>query len=120
LGVVSRNYLLKRFEEAQLSPLSEQLRDVISGDVTVAFTDEPLRVVVYRMVESGFTRLPVVDRDDETRLLGMVSLDDLLRARGRNLEEERTRERLIRLRMPLGRGSNSENITVPDDPNLRA
>ena len=76
--------------------------------MTVAFPDEPLRVVVYRMVESGFTRLPVVDRDDEKRLQGMVSLDDLLRARGRNLEEERTRERILRLRMPLGRGVEAE------------
>jgi len=117
LGVVSRNYLLKRFEEERVSPLSEQLRDVVSEDLTVAFTDEPLRVVVYRMVESGYTRLPVVDREHDRRLLGMVSLDDLLRARGRNLEEERRRERLIRLRTPLRQRSNSERITVLDDRN---
>ncbi|HEX4809734.1 MAG TPA: chloride channel protein [Bryobacteraceae bacterium] len=112
LGVVSRNYLLNRFEESQARPLSERLRDIISGDVVTAYEDEPLRVVVYRMAETGFTRLPVVDVNNERRLLGMVSLDDLLRARGRNLEEERTRERLLRLRLPLTGRSKSEKVTV--------
>jgi chloride channel protein, CIC family len=62
------------------------------------------------MVESGFTRLPVVDGSEKKRLRGMVSLDDLLRARGRNLEEERTRERILRLRVPLGRRTQAENL----------
>ena len=34
--------------------------------------------------------MPVLERGTE-RLLGLVALDDLLKARGRNLEEERTR-----------------------------
>jgi CIC family chloride channel protein len=89
-----------------------RLREIVSGHPTVAFPDEPLRVVVYRMAESGFTRLPVVDRNDQKRLEGMVSLDDLLRARGRNLEEERTRERILRLRMPLGRRTEAENLPI--------
>jgi chloride channel protein, CIC family len=84
----------------------------------VAYADEPLRVVVYRMVESGFTRLPVVEPDGEKRLVGMVSLDDLLRARSRNLEEERSRERVLRLRMPLRRQSKSEKIPVAEESDL--
>jgi chloride channel protein, CIC family len=103
LGVVSRNRLSELFEETRARTSKERLRDIASGNVTIAYRDEPLRVVVYRMAESGFTRLPVVDRDDEKRLQGMVSLDDLLRARGRNLEEERTRERIFRLRIPRPR-----------------
>jgi CIC family chloride channel protein len=100
LGVVSRNHLLKLFEHSRTAASSELLRDIASGDPTVAFDDEPLRVVVYRMVESGFTRLPVVNRGDEKRLRGIVSLEDLLRARSRDFEEERTRERVLRLRLP--------------------
>jgi CBS domain-containing protein len=86
------------------------LRAIASVDPVIAFADEPLRVVVYRMVESGFTRFPVVDRDDPKRLVGMVSLDDLLRARSRNLEEERARERVLRLRLPIGRGKSKEIV----------
>ncbi|MDP9169873.1 MAG: chloride channel protein [Acidobacteriota bacterium] len=100
LGIVSRNSLLKQFDLLQATASVELLGDIGAAEVTVAFADEPLRVVVYRMAESGFTRLPVVERGDEKRLCGLVSLDDLLRARGRNLEEERTRERVLRLRLP--------------------
>ena len=56
----------------------------------------------YRMAETGVTRLPVVDRDDGGKLVGMVSLNDLLRARTRSLDEERRRERVLKLRLPFG------------------
>ncbi|QOY89652.1 chloride channel protein [Paludibaculum fermentans] len=72
-------------------------------DPVVAYTDEPLRVAVYRMAESGFTRMPVVDPANGDRLAGMISLEDLLRARSRNLTEERHRERVLRIRLPFGR-----------------
>ena len=63
-------------------PLGELARQ----DPVVAYADEPLRVVVYRMAETGLTRFPVVERSDARRLAGMISLDDLLRARARTLE----------------------------------
>jgi H+/Cl- antiporter ClcA len=61
-----------------------------------AYADEPLRIVVYRMAETGITRLPVVERADPHERVGMVSLEDLLRARTRTLEEEQNRERVLR------------------------
>ena len=67
----------------------------------VTYTDEPLRAVVARMAETGFTRFPVLDRVTG-RLAGMVSLRDLLQARVRNLNDERQRERVLRLRLPFG------------------
>ncbi len=112
IGVVSRHHLLKVSEESRGASGATPLRDIISGAPVVALPDEPLRVVVYRMVESGFTRFPVVDPSDDKRLLGMVSLDDLLRARSRNLEEERSRERVLRLRNPLARRSKS--VILPE------
>ena len=73
-------------------------------DPVVAFPDEPLRVVVYRMAETGLTRFPVVDRGDGRNLVGVIGLQDLLSARTRNLAEERDRERGLRIRLPsLGR-----------------
>jgi len=41
--------------------------------------------------------MPVLERDTE-KFLGFVALDDLLKERGRNLEEERTREPPLKLR----------------------
>jgi chloride channel protein, CIC family len=54
------------------------------------------------MAETGLTRMPVVGRSDPLKMLGLISLTDLLRARTRDLEEERRRERVLRLRLPFG------------------
>ncbi|HEX3520318.1 MAG TPA: chloride channel protein [Solirubrobacteraceae bacterium] len=62
----------------------------------IVFADETLRDVADRMVSSGHGVLPVTDREDPQRLLGMVSQFDLLKAHERVLIEERHRER------PLG------------------
>ena len=75
------------------------MSDIARRDPVVAVADEPLRTVVYRMAESGFTRMPVVDSREARRIVGMVSLDDLLHARARSLSEERTRERVLRIRL---------------------
>ena len=83
------------------------LGEAIQKNVVTAFPDEPLRLVVYRMAETGVTRMPVVDRDNPVKLLGMIALTDLLRARTRDLEEERRRERVLRLRIPFGAKSSA-------------
>ena len=69
----------------------------------MAYADEPLRVIVFRMAERGVTRVPVLARGAERKLLGMLSLDDLLHARTRVLTEERDRERVIRIKLPFQR-----------------
>jgi H+/Cl- antiporter ClcA/CBS domain-containing protein len=77
----------------------------------VAYPDEPLRTAVYRMAESGYTRLPVVGREHPDQLLGMVSLQDLLKARVRSLDEERHRERVLKLSLlfaPRASGTRRE------------
>jgi CIC family chloride channel protein len=99
-GVITRKQLRKLTASAA-SALS--LQDVVL-DPVVAHPDEPLRVVVSRMAETGYTRLPVVEREDGA-LLGMISLHDLLMARVRNLNEERHRERVLQLRLPFGKNS---------------
>ena len=76
------------------------LHSVPGPHACVGPPDEPLRVVVHRMAETGLTRFPVISRGPDPKLLGMVSLLAVLRARGRNLEAERRRERLITLRIP--------------------
>jgi chloride channel protein, CIC family len=90
---------------------SSRAPDASLGDVVreplVAWPDEPLRVVVFRMAETGLTRLPVVERESG-KLVGMISLHDLLSARVRNLNEERHRERVLKLRLPFGRRPEPE------------
>lgn len=97
-GVITRK---KLFELAQAPESGRPTLLEAASEPAVAYPDEPLRVIVNRMAESGLTRFPVVDRGDDRKLLGMISLQDLLSARTRNLEEERTRERVLRIRLPL-------------------
>ena len=56
-------------------------------------------MIVYRMAETGLTRFPVVDRD--RRLVGMIALTDLLKARALNLDAEQRRERVLGTRIAL-------------------
>ena len=73
----------------------------LNTDPVLACADESLRVVVYRMAETGCTSLPVVDDPVSRKLSGIVSLEDLLQARVRHLEEEKRRERVLRVRLPF-------------------
>ena len=61
----------------------------------MVFTNETLRTAVYRMAEKGLTRLLVVNPADATRLVGVIALHDLLRARTRHLDDEQRRERIL-------------------------
>jgi H+/Cl- antiporter ClcA len=110
IGVVTRKELFKHFEETDGVALETRLSEIALPHPQVAFANEPLRVVVDRMAESGFTRLPVLDPQSERRLVGMISLNDLLHARTQNLEEERVRQRALRIHMPFRRWTKSSNV----------
>ena len=74
--------------------------DVCKTDPVVAHPGETLRTVAYRMAEHGVSRMPVVDPDAQGRVLGMLSLSQLLQARLRDLQEARHAERVLWLRPP--------------------
>jgi chloride channel protein, CIC family len=99
VGVVTDNDLQNLLQGLQVDNNGRQLAELIKPDPVVAYPDEPLRVVVYRMADSGFTRLPVVRHHASRRLMGMISLSDLLKARVHHLEEERRRERVLQMRL---------------------
>ena len=96
-GVVTRRDLRNAFEVERTEPRGQMLDELVRRKPVVAYGDEPLRVVVNRMAKVGLTRFPVVDRDDPGKLVGTVSLNDLLRARVLNLESEQRRERVLRI-----------------------
>ena len=100
IGVVTRKDLQRFIQEhrqdngQQRYPLSE----LVNTHPVVAYPDQPLRAVIYRMAETGYTRFPVVERDNPNKLVGIISLAAVLTARTRSLEEERKRERVLRMR----------------------
>jgi CIC family chloride channel protein len=93
VGVVTRGGL-RSWLENPASTAASPLADAMERKPVVAYADEPLRIVVFRMAETGLTRLPVVARQDRT-LVGMLALTDLLAARSRVLEAEQRRERVL-------------------------
>jgi H+/Cl- antiporter ClcA/CBS domain-containing protein len=115
VGVVTRSQMLRLYEQGQPEAFA-RLGDVATRSPVVAFADEPLRVVIHRMAESGLTRFPVLDPHSSQQIVGMVSLDDVLTARARNLAEERTRERVLRLRMPFGRRMIVDDLPLTHEP----
>jgi CBS domain-containing protein len=100
LGVVTR-VDLQRYVAERPGEGVGALGDIFRSEPVFVYPDEPLRVVVHKMAETGLTRFPVVERGAERRLIGMIALDDLLKARARNLEAERRRERVLRVRFPF-------------------
>ena len=67
--------------------------EIGSRDLVVAYADDVLQDAVDAMIRAGVARLPVVRRDDPTRLVGMVSRDGLAAAYRAVLDEEHLRER---------------------------
>jgi CIC family chloride channel protein len=94
-GVVLPSDLLD-IQPDQPKPL--MIEDIARTDVIVAYPDETLRAVADRMAEHWIGALPVVERDTTPRLVGVITEFDLLKARHRQLVEERQRERVLRLR----------------------
>ena len=108
MGGITRNTLYNLLHNGP--PPSTPLTEVANKDLVVAYADEPLRVVVNRMAETGYTRFPVVERGDNRQLVGMVGLHDLLQAHSRAIQEERRRERVLRIHLPFAlRGAATED-----------
>jgi CBS domain-containing protein len=97
VGVVTRGDLTERMERNGDAALGSPIGDLVRTSAVEAYPDEPLRVVVYRMAEKGCTRMPVLERSTR-KFLGLVSLNDLLKARSLHLEEESRRERSLKFR----------------------
>jgi CIC family chloride channel protein len=113
VGVLTRGDIRTRVEHGSAAALQRPLGELVRQDTVAAFPDEPLRVVVYRMAEKGITRMPVVERSTR-KLLGLISLNDLLKARTRHLEEERRREQVLNLRFFLPSGRARDEAQTPE------
>jgi H+/Cl- antiporter ClcA len=100
---VSREYAIDPLEVLFAREVMSPIVDGAAAGVlalapaSIVRAGEPLRAVVHRMARTGVTQLAVVDDADPTRVLGMVTLADMLKARVRHLEEEQRRERVLPL-----------------------
>jgi chloride channel protein, CIC family len=102
-GVITRRDVLD--QALTDCPGDGTLDGIVSAAPAVAYPTETLRTVAYRMADTGFTRLPVVAAPDDRRLVGLITLPQLLEGRLRDLREARQAERVLTLRpiVPLVR-----------------
>ncbi|HEX75695.1 MAG TPA: chloride channel protein [Dehalococcoidia bacterium] len=68
--------------EANMSSSSQQLTvaDIATTNLITAYPDESLHDVVHRLGSSEVGRIPVVDRKDSSRLVGMLRRYDIVKA----------------------------------------
>ena len=117
VGVITRGDIYKLLHQGDESVLLRPFRDLVRGETLEAFPDEPLRSVVYRMAEKRITRMPVIDADTR-KFLGLIALDDLVKARARHLEEEKRREQVLSLRLFLPGSGGPEETETQDQNSL--
>ena len=91
IGVITHKQILDSLK----SSLGGTIADWMNGYPLTASPHDSLRMIANRMAEYRLTRLPVVDSSDPRRLLGLVSLRDLLRARAQNMKDEVHLERTL-------------------------
>jgi H+/Cl- antiporter ClcA len=88
------------------------LADRVRPGGPVVYADDTLRHVAYAMAEAGVTELAVAERDGGRRPIGVVTLEQLLEARRRDLHEERHSERVLRPKVVIGwrRGGRRSDV----------
>jgi H+/Cl- antiporter ClcA/predicted transcriptional regulator len=73
------------------------LAELMVRDPVVAYADETLREIAYRMADRHVSCMPVVDHDEPHRVVGLLPVEALLEGRLRDLHEERDPERVLRV-----------------------
>jgi H+/Cl- antiporter ClcA len=96
LGLVTRRELFRASTQGDVdAPVATLMREALA----LTHADQTLKNVAATMAEAEVSRLPVVDRDDPDRVVGLVSLSQLLAGRVRDQAEARERERVFRVRL---------------------
>jgi len=72
--------------------------DLIEREAITIYPWESCRTAAERMAQARVGRLPVVDPDNPTKLVGIITRSDLLKPREAHVEEEGKRERFFAAR----------------------
>lgn len=89
-GVITRGDILRALEEDPTGAMS--VLQASSTPVVVTYPDELISEASAKMLRHKIGRLPVVDRDDPTHIVGYLGRPGVMAARLRRLEEEHVRD----------------------------
>ena len=93
-GVVTRGALIGHTGSTQ-----DRVSALAIADPVCTHGDQTLRQVAEAMALAGVTTLPVADRDGSERIIGVITLPQLLAARRRDQQEARERERVLSINL---------------------
>lgn len=65
-------------EKVKYGEVNQRISEIMHKNVAVAYPDETLDTVLNRLAKLDIGRLPVVSRDDETELLGLITRSDII------------------------------------------
>jgi CIC family chloride channel protein len=100
-GVLTRSQMMAAAKQIDLSQLLAEDGSKTPISVTPGTT---LRASAALMAESKLTSFPVVDGG---RLVGVLTIDDLLKGRSKQAHREQDRERVLRLRWPFSNAARN-------------
>jgi CIC family chloride channel protein len=91
VGIITRGDIVRALRQNQAAEMT--VAEAGSTDLVVAFPDEPLHAALTKMLDRDVGRLPVVERNNPTRVVGYLGRAAILSARMKMHEEEHILQR---------------------------
>jgi H+/Cl- antiporter ClcA len=91
VGIITRGDIVRALRQNRTGEMT--VAEAGSTDLVVAFPDEPLHAALTKMLDRDVGRLPVVERNNPTRVVGYLGRAAILSARMKMYEEENILQR---------------------------
>ncbi len=90
-GIITRGDIVRALRHSEKTDMV--VTEAGCTKLIVTYPDEPLHTALSKMLKRNIGRLPVVDRNDPTRLLGYLGRTAILSARAKLHDEEHVRQK---------------------------
>ena len=84
-GIVTLSDLRSKVKSGEAD---KKIGDIATKNLEVAYPDETLDAVLKRFASKQIGRLPVVDREDKTKLLGLITRSDIVNSYNKKVVEK--------------------------------
>jgi CIC family chloride channel protein len=86
VGVVTRQDINRALRKGDAEV---EVKNIMSKDITLCFPDESLKAALHKMAERNIGRIPVVNRDNKERIIGLLTRKSLINAYNQALESRK-------------------------------